>query len=367
MRSDMISADSHVVEPPNLWTDRIDRPFRDRAPKIAKEVGGFAGDSFVCEELPPIPIASLAVAGVDAGEYPERMFSGFENVPPGAFDPQARLSDQEKDGVSAEVLYTSVGMAMFGLKDGELRAAIFRAFNDWLAQFCSHAPRRLAGIALIPMDDVPGAVREIERSAALGLKGGMIWGDPPADRPYDALLWDPVWAAAQDTGMPLSLHILTGRGGTGVDIASIMRGYGLLHHGIQHTLSTLLFGGVLERFPKLRFVSVENDIGWVAHFLQRIDHAYDKYRSLETKSVIPEAPSFYFHRQIYATFQEDPVGVRSREEIGVDNAMWASDFPHSDSTWPHSRDVVERDFAGVPAVEVQKIVRDNCAKLYDLD
>ncbi len=362
----LISADSHVVEPPDLWTERIDARFRDRAPRMVRGAGSFEGDCFVCEELSPMPITSLAVAGVDSEEYPDRMFGNFENVPAGGWDPVARVLDQEKDSVDAEVLYTSVGMVMFGLQDGELRAAIFRAFNDWLAEFCSHAPRRFAGIGLIPMDDVDVAVRELERAARLGLKGAMIWGAPPADRPYDSSIWDPLWAAAQSTGLPLSLHILTGRQGPGVDMTSVMRGYGLLHHGIQHALSTIIFGGVLERFPELRIISVENDIGWLAHFIQRIDHAYEKYRSLETRDVIPELPSFYCRRQVYATFQDAPVGIRLRDDIGVDNIMWASDFPHSDSTWPRSREIVERDFTDVPEDQAGKIVRYNCAQLYEL-
>jgi predicted TIM-barrel fold metal-dependent hydrolase len=362
----MISADSHVVEPADLWTKRIDARFKDRAPRVVSKSGDLEGDLFVCEELPPIPVASLAVAGVDEGEYPEKMFAGYENVPRGGWDPAARLEDQDTDGVDAEVLYTSIGMAMYGLEDGELRAAIFRAYNDWVADFCSYEPKRFAGIALIPMDDVGEAVHEIERTTARGLRGGMIWGDPPADRPYDAVEWEPVWAAAQAANFPLSLHILTGSKGTGVEWSSIMRGYGTMHHGIQRSLSTMLFGSVFERFPGLKIVSAENDAGWIGHFIQRLDHAYHKYRSLETQAVIPEPPSFYVHRQVFATFQDDLVGVRSRADIGVGNLMWASDFPHSDSTWPQSRKVVERDFAGVPEDEVKRIVHDNCAELYGL-
>jgi predicted TIM-barrel fold metal-dependent hydrolase len=362
----MISADSHVVEPPDLWTERIDKRFRARAPRVVSNAGGMKGDSFVCEELPPIPVASVAVAGVDESEYKERMFAGYAGVPRGAFDPIARLADQDRDGVAAEVLYTSVAMAMYGLADGELRAAIFRAYNDWLAEFCAAAPSRYAGIALIPMDDVGVGVAEIARVARLGLRGGMIWGEPPAERPYDSSDWDPLWAAAQDARFPLSLHILTGRGGTGVKFNSIMRGYGTLHHGIERSLIDLIFGGVLQRFPRLRIVSAENDIGWMPHFLQRIDHAWEKYRSLEPGAYIPEPPSSYFRRNVFATFQHDAVGVRERAEIGVDNLMWASDFPHSDSTWPRSREFVARDFAGVPPAELRRMVCDNAAQLYGL-
>ncbi|HJY83265.1 MAG TPA: amidohydrolase family protein, partial [Candidatus Binatia bacterium] len=128
----------------------------------------------------------------------------------------------------------------------------------------------------------------------------------------------------------------------------------------------LIFGGVFDRFPGLKVVSAENDIGWIGHYLQRMDHAYEKYRYLEKTTVIPEPPSFYFRRQVHATFQDDRIGVLTREYAGVDNLMWASDFPHSDSTWPRSKEVIARDFAGVPESEMQKIIADNCAALYGI-
>jgi hypothetical protein len=112
--------------------------------------------------------------------------------------------------------------------------------------------------------------------------------------------------------------------------------------------------------------AAENDIGWIGHYLQRMDHSYEKYKYLEKSVVISEPPSFYFKRQVHATFQDDRIGVLTREYAGVDNLMWAFDFPHSDSTWPRSQEVIARDFDGVPENEVQKIVADNCAKLYGI-
>ena len=144
-----------------------------------------------------------------------------------------------------------------------------------------------------------------------------------------------------------------------------MKGYPALHHSVEKSLAEIIFAGVLERFPKLKLVSVENDIGWIAHFLQRLDHSYEKYRYLE-RNAIPNPPSFYFQRQIAATFQDDRVGVVTRNFIGVKSLMWASDFPHSDSTWPNSRQVIARDFEGVPDDERRMMVADNAAALYGL-
>ena len=359
----LISADSHVVEPANLWTTRIDKRFRARAPHIEKEMKGVKGDFFVCEDLVPFDVSGFALAGVAPAELEEQMSRGYSGMRPSAWDPVERLKDQDVDGVAGEVIYTSLGMVLYSIEDGELRAASFRAYNDWLAEFCAHDPNRLAGVALIPMDDIQEAVREVERSAAMGLKGGMIWGVPPADRRYDNPVWDPVWAAAQDAALPLSLHIITDRNPTNI-IDNPMRSYPYMPDGVKHSLGDLILGGVLERFPRLQVVSAESDIGWIGHFIQRLDHSYEKYRYLEETTAIPEKPSFYFKRQVRATFQEDPVGVQTRQFHGIENLMWASDFPHSDSTWPHSRDVISRDFAGVPEAETRKIVAENCASLY---
>jgi predicted TIM-barrel fold metal-dependent hydrolase len=360
----ILSADSHVIEPADVWTSRIERRFLDRAPRVVKHAGNRAGDFFVAEGLRPFPVAGFAVAGVDPKEFGAAMAAGYPGVRPSAWDPVLRLKDQERDGVVGEVLYPSLGMRLFQLEDGELRAASFRAYNDWLADYCAGAPRRLAGVAMVSLDDVGEGVAELARVAGKGLRGAMIWGAAPAERPYSDRAYDPFWAAAQELGLPLSLHILTERRG-GSDFTSVMKGYPALHHSVERSLADMIFGGVLERHPRLRLVSVENDIGWIAHFLQRMDHSYEKYRYLEADA-IPNPPSFYFHRQVSATFQDDRVGVVTRHFIGVESLMWASDFPHSDSTWPHSREVIARDFEGVPDAEVRKMVSENAAALYGL-
>ncbi len=360
----ILSADSHVIEPADVWTARIERRFADRAPRVVKQAGGRSGDFFVAEGLRPFPVAGFAVAGVEPKDFGERMQSGYPGVRPSAWDPVERMKDQERDGVSAEVLYPSLAMRLFQMEDGALRAASFRAYNDWLADYCGHNPRRLAGIAMISLDDPAEGARELERAAKRGLKGAMIWGAAPAELPYSDPAYDVFWAAAQDLSTPVSLHILTERRGGG-DLSSVMKGYPALHHSVERSLAELIFAGVLERFPRLRFVSVENDIGWIPHFLQRLDHSYEKYRYLE-RAAIPNPPSFYFRRQVSATFQDDRVGVVMRSFIGVDRLMWASDFPHSDSTWPHSREVIARDFEGVPESERRQIVAENVAALYGI-
>jgi predicted TIM-barrel fold metal-dependent hydrolase len=361
----IVSADSHIIEPADLWTSRMPRHLRERAPRVVRQdFHGRESDLFVAEGLVPFPVSGFAVAGFDPREFPDRMTRGYAGVRPSAWDPALRIADQERDGVAGEVLYPSLAMTLFQLEDAELRAASFAAYNEWLADYCAHSPRRLAGIAMISLEDPRQATADLAAAAIKGLRGAMVWGDAPAERPYG----DPsyvFWAAAQALGLPLSFHILTERRSSNWK-TTVMRYYPLLHHVIQRTFSELILSGVLERFPRLQIVSVENDIGWIAHFIQRLDHAWEKYRYLEPTGAIPNPPGFYFRRQIRATFQDDLIGVRTRDAIGADNLMWASDFPHSDSTWPHSREVIERDFAGVPAAELRKMVFETASQLYRL-
>jgi predicted TIM-barrel fold metal-dependent hydrolase len=363
----IVSADSHVIEPPDVWTARIEHRFADRAPHVVKEFNGHAGDYFVAEGMQPLAIAAFAVAGVNPREFKHKMREGYANVRPGGWDPVERIKDQDRDGVTAEVIYPSFGMRLFQLEDGELRKACFRAYNDWLAEYCSYDPHRLAGIATIALDDPVTGTEELARVAAKGLKGAMIWGEAPAEAPYNDPVYDRFWAVAQDAGVPISLHVVTERRSTPAPDpkkVSIMKHYVTMHHGIERSLVDLILGGVLERFPKLKIVSVENDIGWIPHLLQRADHAYDRYRFLERDGAVPNPPSYYFRRQVYATFQDDRVGIVTRELVGVANLMWASDYPHSDSTWPNSQEVIARDFAGVSEHDRRMITADNAAALY---
>jgi predicted TIM-barrel fold metal-dependent hydrolase len=361
--SPLVSADSHVVEPGDLWTSRLDRRWRERAPRVVVGHQGREGAFFVCEDVPPFGIAAMSGADIAPEDLPRHFTAGYERVRPGGWDPTARLRDQERDGVVAEVVYPSLALQLFRIRDAEFQTAAFRAYNDWLAEFCAAVPTRLVGIALVPLHDVPSGVAELERARRLGLKGGLIWSSAPDDRPYSEPVYEPLWAAAEAAGMPLSLHLGTGAvplGGTGGDLALA---YMFTHLAAQRSIAQLIFGGVLERHPRLRVVSVENDIGWIPHFLDRLDHAGERFRAFDTHG-LRLRPSDYFRRQVAATFQEDRVGIQLRHALGPEALLWASDYPHTDSTWPRSREVIARDFADVPADELRRITCDNAAALY---
>lgn len=365
----LISADSHFVEPPTMWAERIDARFRDRAPHTVKNLNGREGEFFVCENIDPMAVAAFFGAGVPSAELPSHNKKGFEDAPASVWDPSLRIADQDRDGVDAEVIYTSMGMPLFGLDDAGLRAACFRAFNDWATEYCSHDPKRLVALGLITLEDIPAAVAELQRIAKMGMGGAMIWAEPPDDRPYDHPDYEPFWAAAQDLDLPLSLHILTSRKGTGTEGGrgqNFLISVATLHHQIERSIAVLVLGGVLERFPGLRIVSAENDAGWMAYLMHRIDTVQHRLGALGDLK-LKERASEVIKRQVYATFIADPVFADTLNRYGADNVMWSSDYPHTAATFPRSREIVDRKLGHLPDDQLDKIVRGTAARVYGLD
>ncbi len=363
----LFSADSHVSEPLDLWVERLDQRFRDRAPHMEElQEDGQKKEFWVFEGFPPhrlgVGIAAASLTG-DRNEFENRRGS-YANARPGGWDPAERLKDQDVDGLDGEVLYTTLGFRLFWLADADLQRACFRAYNDWIAEYSSHDPRRLVGLALISLTDVGLAVEEMTRCAKLGLKGAVIWNSAPDERPYTSPEYDPFWAAAQELNAPVSLHSLTGHH----ESRSPMNWYlhnVVMHHEIERTLSDFILSGVLERFPRLKIVSVENQGGWIPYFLLRLDRAATTGRwSFPTRLTM--TPTEYFRRQIFATYIDDPISIHDLDLIGADNLMWSSDYPHHQSTWPRSQEIVRRDFDGCAPELRRKVVRDNVLKLYDL-
>src|SRR2546425_11229452 len=366
----IVSADSHMCEPPDLWTTRLDQQYRDRAPHTVKGHQGKDGVFFVCENIMPIPVSGIFGAGKTAEELPEHFKRGYEAAPPSVWDPAARIKEQEADGVSGEVLYTSFGMFLYGLDDAGLRTACFRAYNDFVAEYTSHDPKRLVGLGLIDLEDIGASVEEMKRIAKKGLRGVMIWASPPEDRPYTHPDYDPFWAAAQDLNMPLSLHILTSRRGMGSDFfkGNLARQVAVLHHEIERSLSVFVLDGVLERFPNLKIVSAENDVAWVPYFMWRMDFAQDRFgRSGATPVKLNLKPSEYLKRQVYATFINEPIFLNTLGLYGADNAMWSSDYPHTAAIWPRSQQFIKETFSGLSEENRCKIVHDTAARLYGID
>ncbi len=360
----IISADSHITEPPNTYIDYIESKWKDRAPqmKYVDEVG----DAFFIDGMKrPIPMGLVAAAGKPAEEI---RITGvrFEDMHRGGWDPEARMGEQERDGVAAEVIYPTVGMAICNHKDFDYKKACFEAYNRWLAEYCSAHPDRLIGCGQISMRSPEDAIEELDQIVALGLRGVMVPGNPAVED-YDSPVYDAFWEKAIELGLPLSFHILTDRNFAfgHVNRGPAMNRFLSVMRGCQDVMGMLVLGGVFERHPKLKIVCVEADAGWVPHYMYRMDHAYNRHRFwLPAGQELSKLPSEYFAENIYVTFQDDWVAFKVASMLNWKRLMWANDFPHSDSTWPWSQDMLKEHAAGLTAEQRRAILSENVAELY---
>jgi predicted TIM-barrel fold metal-dependent hydrolase len=364
MAERLISADSHVNPPRDLWQRDAPAALRERVPRVETTADG---DVWVTDgKTTSIPGLSF-MAGRPHQDYQIRI--QYKDMRPGSWDVKARLEDMDRDGIATDVLY---GGGPTRFDDPQLRRWCIGRYNDWLFQLERQAPGRLIGVPLLPVNTVEEARAELGRVLALGARTVQVdaFADSVGAPHYSDPAWEPFWAEVAAAGVPLAFHIQGPRGMQlqrlydpvpGVREAFIS----LAPFGIGELIAQLVFCGICQRHPTLQFVVVETGIGWLPYFLERMDGTFKKHR-FWTKSVISEPPSFYWYRQGHATFIEDHAGVKLRYEAGLENVMWSSDYPHSDSTWPRSREVVEEHFGGVPDVERKKIVHENAARLYRL-
>ncbi len=359
----IISADSHITEPPNTYVDYIDARWREKAPRMERH-----GDSdlFVIDGMKrPVPMGLVAGAGKPAEEL--RMTGVlFEDLHRSGWDSTVRLQDQERDGVSAEVIYPTVGMVLCNHRDFDYKKACFDAYNRWIVEYCSTAPDRLIGQGQTAMRSPEEGVADLEAIKRLGLRGVMMPGNPAVED-YDSRVYDPFWQAAIELELPLSFHILTTRETSPVR-GPRMNSFLTIIRGCQDIMGTLILGGVFERHPELRIVCVEADAGWVPHYMYRMDHAYKRHRNwLPPGQELSRLPSEYFATNIYTTFQDDWVAFKMADLMNSERLMWANDFPHSDSTWPWSQSLLAEHSKDLSPTQAERILCRNAAELYGID
>ncbi len=372
----IISSDNHVFEPVDLWTSRAATQFKDRVPHIERDTTGpgAGSDFWYCDGQRVIGLSP----GSDTGrrfEDPEMKSQTHtvEDIRPGGYIPEEHVKDMDLDGVDVSIVYPTVGLLLYSVPDSALLTEIFRIYNDWLAEFCNANPKRLKGIAMVNVDEVSEGVQELERCANMGLVGGMVTVLPPPDRRYYEAEYEPLWAAAQDLEMPLGLHIATNRPGPGQEFAlrDALTPAFLCNadHYVRTSIADMVFNGVFERYPKLQIGSVEMELSWVPHFLDRLDYTYTQRIQPERWHRFKEdmLPSDYFHRNVFLGFQEDSLGIQMRDIIGVDQLMWGSDYPHVESTFPRTREILEEILADCTEEEKAKIASGNAARVYRLD
>ena len=368
----LISSDDHIFEPPDLWTSRVESKFRDRAPRIVRLETG--DDWWFTDGIKGMPVSSGAQTGLRfEGNEKLHLNEQLEHVRLGAYDPDERIKDMDLDGVYASVLYPNQGAPLFTVPDTELVNALFETYNDYTAEHCSTHPDRLKGLALINLDDVEWAVRELERSHKMRMSGALIPVYPAPGKGYHLPQYEPFWAAAQDLGMPLSLHLGTNRSGSVaefVDVETLTPEYFCNYdYWVRLSLTQLILGGVLERFPKLIVGSVENDASWAPYFLWAMNYNYTERFQLKHWHQFKEdmLPSDYFHRNVFVTFMEDAKAIEDREIIGVDNLVWGSDYPHPESTFPRTREILNNILANCSEDEKAKIAGENAARIWHVN
>jgi len=364
----IISADDHVNPPPTMYAERVPEAWRDRMPRIERR-----GDrDLLVFEGNERPISLLEGSAGVASKDVQLLAKSKSEGRRGGWDPAARIEDMDFDGVDAQVLFGSGAGGGVALRTLErpLQLVMMRAYNEWLAEFCRACPQRLIGIGEIPIWDLDAALDEARRCAKLGLRGVLIpavpaYADsPPGDRSYLDPGYERLWSALEDLNLPIHFHLGTRPVSRDVD-KNLMVQISVNKTVMCEPIATFIFSGALQRHPKLKLISVESGIGWMAFLLPWMDHVFERHR-WHTKSELSEPPSFYFHRQVLGTFIEDVVGVRNRDIIGVENIMWSSDYPHVNSSWPESRVYIEKHFGDVPSEERRMMVGGNAARLYGL-
>jgi predicted TIM-barrel fold metal-dependent hydrolase len=379
-----ISADSHFESPPEQWTHRVPKQYRDRAPRRIKLADG--RDALQIEGHRLVYGGTSLYAGRPAETFDPSIMD-YDNTP-GCGSAEQRLREQDEDGVDAEILF-SLGVRNPAIRDKAAFLAIVRGFNDYMAEeYCALDPDRLVAMAVLPNIRAEDDIAEMERCKRMGLKGAWL-SNYPSGKSYPTAEDDRFWAAALDMDMPLAVHTSfpahvgsretplfkyprepEGERRPPTDFVQRLARQGPYHTGAVEA-SQMVVGGVFERFPKLQIYWAENNLGWLPYFYEQIDHEYSMNRFWAERHLglprLKRLPSEYLREHAYWGFFEDHVGVRLRHEVGVDRMMWSTDFPHVVTRWPNSLKVMESQMQGVPSDERRKMAAGNAIKFFRLE
>lgn len=379
----LISVDDHILEPPNLWVDRVASRDRDRAPQM--EVGDDGIDAWVYDGKRYPGSGLSAVVGKSKEEFSPEPLS-YADMRPGCYDAKARIEDMDMSGVLASLCFPTItrfcGQLFMEAGDREFGFECLKHYNDWLVEeWCAAAPGRYIPLMLIPMWDPKLAAKEMERMAARGVTTFAFSENPePLGLPtiHDAnRYWEPVMAAANELEMVASMHV-----GSSSQLPKICNDAPFMANltwGASRTSGTMLswlFSGLFQRYPSLKIALSEGEMGWMPYFLERAEQVLDKQRywvkrgtkfmghagneaDLDTLDIRET-----FRNHIYGCIIEDRHAVRSLEELGEDNIMCETDYPHSDSTWPNCIDVARDTMRDLPPQTQYKLLRGNAERLY---
>ncbi|MEM8620068.1 MAG: amidohydrolase family protein [Actinomycetota bacterium] len=384
-----ISADSHALEGPEVFEGLADH-FGDDAPRVVHTDG--QGDSIVTPNMPKRSrnVAVMALAGTrldyetplprehaskpSAGsitdpEIQAYFTGGYAAMRPGLTDGARRPDDQDIDGISAEVLYPG-WFPMFSLQNLDLMVALQRNYNDWMHDQQVASGGRLVGLAALPVQRPDEAVAELERVIDLGYKGIVVPSNAPRGRRYSDHEYDPMWALAEEAGLPVGFHVACMSHVPDWLKAMKDRDPIVQYAGspalIHDTLIELMVRGVCAKHPDLKFVLAEFNAGWIAHWIEKVQQGWAREYAKDASSTPPVDVLDIWKRQFFATIEDDTAALRTRDLIGEETLLWGSDYPHTDSTWPCSTQVLDEMFEDISAETRDKITRTNVAELYSL-
>lgn len=364
---ELISVDDHIIEPPGVWVDRLPAKYLDRAPHVVEEGGR---EWWRYEDSRVDTMGLNAVAGKPQEEWdmdPVR----YSDMIQGCWDPKVRAKDMELDGVVGTVCFPTLpkfaGTLFLEFQDKELADLCVKAYNDWLLdEWCAAAPDLYIPMVITQLWDPKLAAAEIHRMAERGARC-ITFPETPAPLGLPSFYtdhWDPVFQACQDTGLVINMHIGTsGRMVTPADDAPFHVSIMLAQASAAIGMVGMLESPVLRKFPELQMVFSEGGLGWIPAQLERCDRMWERHRMWSGLDDLK--PSELFKRNMYGAFVDDMVGLELRHHVGVDRILWESDFPHVESVWPHSQEIVKRVAETLPDDEVRKVTSENARKLYN--
>ncbi|HEX3882150.1 MAG TPA: amidohydrolase family protein [Stellaceae bacterium] len=368
----VVDADGHILEPLNLWLDYIDPAYRDRAPRLVTNKNGkqqLQIDTMMAGSAER-GLGAIGAIGARDGHV---IADGFEydQGRPGGFDPHKRIPDMDMDGIDAAFLYPSIGLFVGGVVDPALAGAICRAYNRWLADYCKPYPDRLFGVAMLPMQDVDIAIKEMTFARKeLGMHAGFLRPNPYNNRLIHDLVYEPFWTAAEELDFAVGFHegAAPGMPQVGVD-RFIGRG---AQHIISHTMEMMLaalsmiWGGVCERHPKLRVGFLESGGGWIAPWLDRMDRHFDDQGFND--SGLKTRPSDIFRKQCWISFEPVEGGLKHLADyIGPHKIMWATDYPHPDGFFPGAPEMVRKRLEGLSPETQRQVMAGGAMGFYGLN
>ena len=355
----LISTDGHLNEPRDVWTSRVATKHRDLVPKVESLP---EGDAWV---FPGYDVSLPFSWGATAGRDPADMgpWCRYEDINPGSYDPLARVSEMEQDGVDAELIFGSNYPRNYvaGCEDADLHHDMIRAYNDFMSEFCGVRPRAAGWNGAAAQPGGRG-MPEGDRAGVIDARLRLLPHAAVSERrPVDQARGRAVWEAIEASGMPVSIHVGLVSGKMGRQRAESLPGTGHFYDAPLRMLQ-FIFGGVLDRFPDIRVPFIEVDCGWIPYFESQADDNYMRHRKASLRdSKLTRMPSEYMDQYFPAAFITDPFAVQSRHHIGVDRMLWSSDYPHITTDWPYSWKTINATFEGVPADERHAILAGTAA------